>query len=362
MRIGQKVVHLVDTPGFNDTELEDEDVYYMIIDWLKDFHEKGQKLSALLYLHPINKTRERGSDVRSLRIFKRLVGESNFSSILIGLTFHDQEDPEIAASRQRTLCESKDFWADMVAAGARVVRIPFDKNECLAIVEAMAQKETITLQAEKELFEENKPVQEMTAMQEMQDHAELKLIRMKEEMEQAAQQMLFDERIRLTTDFSTERATLEQQLFEERRAKQILEEEVLVWKQACEDEKEELRTTKLQHEREEGVRKRKIEQTKREEAASEQTRQLNAIAEQRERERKLEYASDQATRMTAYLLSKTNLLARYMAMRKREDCQGFQFTMTNKGGVVSAGQLCNVCWSYLPLDEPSLSKFVTAYA
>jgi len=263
-------VNLVDTPGFNDTELEDEDAYYLLIGWLKDFHNKGQKFSGLIYLHPINKTREKGSDVRSLKIFKELVDRDNFDNIVIGLTFHDVEDSEIAASRERTLRESPDFWADMVAAGATVTRIPFDKDECISLIAKMAEKKMMTLQAERELFNENKSAAETSAMEGMQDHEELKIIQLKEEMQQATQQILFKERIRLTSQLSAERATLEQQLFEERQAKQVLEEEVLMWMDACEKEKEDAQAIKLQHDREEELRGQKNNQEKREKEAKEE--------------------------------------------------------------------------------------------
>ena len=46
-------------------------------------------------------------------------------------------------------------------------------------------------------------------MEEMQDHEELRIIRLKEEMQQASQKMLFNERRRPTSQFSVEQATLE---------------------------------------------------------------------------------------------------------------------------------------------------------
>jgi len=48
-------VNLVDTLGFNDTELGDEEVCDLLIEWLKEFHEKGQSFSGLIYMHLMNK-------------------------------------------------------------------------------------------------------------------------------------------------------------------------------------------------------------------------------------------------------------------------------------------------------------------
>jgi hypothetical protein len=357
LQIGPTTVNLVDTPGFNDTDMEDEDVYYQLIDWLKDFHNKGKKLSGLIYLHPINKTREKGSDVRSLKIFKKLVGRDNFDNIVIGLTFYDVEDPEIAASRERTLCESPDFWADMVAAGAMVTRIPFDKDECISLIAKMTAKKKMTLQAERELFNENKSAAETSAMEEMQDHEELKIIRLKEEMQQATQQMLFDERIRLASQFSAERATLEQQLFEERQAKQVLEEEIIMWKNACEKEEEDARSLKLQHDREEELRRQKTEQEKREKEAKEERERNEKVQKEIEDKKDIDHAKSQIAKIVAYITSKETLLCEYARAADRSQVQGVLATGINRSKAFFViGWHCTVCWSVLPSDERLLSK------
>jgi len=41
--------------------------------------------------------------MRSLKKFKKLVGRDNLDRIVIGLTFYDVEDPDIAAAREKEL-------------------------------------------------------------------------------------------------------------------------------------------------------------------------------------------------------------------------------------------------------------------
>jgi hypothetical protein len=345
-------VHLVDTPGFNDTELDDEDVFDLLITWLKEFHNKGQKFSGLIYLHPINKTREKGSDVRSLRIFKRLVGRENYNNIVIGLTFSDLEDPEIAASRERTLRESPDFWADMVAAGAVVTRIPFDKDECISLIAKMAGQRRMFLQTERELFIEKKSVAELSATKEFQDNEQLRTLRLREEMQQATQKTLFDERIRLTSQFSTERAALEQKLFQEQQEKQALEEELLMWKDACEKGKEEARALKLQHDREDELRNQKTETEKRAKEAEDERKKNEKVQKEIEERKDIDHAEIQIAKRLAYDKSKTEVFLKY-AKSSSSIIQLYKTRRLAKcGNVFTIGICCIICWSAIPSDEP----------
>lgn len=363
LQLGSTTIVLVDTPGFNDTDMEDEDVYLLLTDWIKETHEKGRKFSGLLYLHPINKTREKGSDVRSLKIFKRLVGNTNFHNVIIGMTFCDVEEPEVVASRERVLRESPEFWADMVTAGATVTRIPFDNNdECIALIAQMAEQSTMTLQVEDEMFSQNKSAAETSAMEVMPHHEEIKAIRLQEEMEEAAQQMLYDERIRLTTQFAAERAAFEQKLFEEQQAKQLVEEELLTWKAACEKEREDNRAVKLQRQREEDLRNKKVEQDKKEEEAQRTKEKMAEDDRLRQQKEDKEYTKRQVGKIMEYLKSKLALMRRYTGLANSEQLVRLKSTATSNSASFFSGLRCNVCWSLLPWNEPCLGKSINTYS
>ena len=359
LQLGSTKVVLVDTPGFNDTDLEDEDVYYLLTDWIKETHEQGRKFSGLLYLHPINKTREKGSDVRSLKIFKRLVGNTNFSNVVIGMTFCDVEDPEVVASREQTLRDSPEFWGDMVAAGATVTRISADNtDECMALVAQMAGQNTMTLQVEKELFEENKSAVETSGMQEMPHHDEIKEIRLREEIQLAAQKMLYDERVKLTTQFAAERAALEQKLFEERQAKQLIEEELLTWKLTCEKEKEENEALKWQYQLEEDLRKQKVEQQKKEAEAREMKAKMAEDDRLHEEREDKEYAKRQIQKTDALVKSQMAVFRKFEVASNAATRQSYAATLLNKGGIRLDGIPCELCWCVLPGCEPFLGRLI----
>ncbi|RYN32947.1 hypothetical protein AA0112_g5832 [Alternaria arborescens] len=44
---------LVDTPGFDDTDVPDEIVLQSITEWLTSSHHDGRRLNGILYLHCI---------------------------------------------------------------------------------------------------------------------------------------------------------------------------------------------------------------------------------------------------------------------------------------------------------------------
>jgi hypothetical protein len=357
LQLGSTKIVLVDTPGFNDTDMDEEEVLIRVTDWIKETHQKGRKFSGLLYLHPINKTREKGSDVRSLKIFKRLVGNTNFQNVVIGMTFCDVEEPEVVASRERILRESPEFWGDMIAAGATVAHIsPDNTDECIALVAQMAEQDAVTLQVEDEMCNQNKSTAEITAMEEMQHHAEIKELHLREEMEQAAQKMLYEQCVRLTAEFAAERAALEQKLFEEQQVKQLVEEELLTWKAACGKEKEENEAMKLQRQREEDLRKQKARQKKKQEEAKQLKAKMAEDDRLREEKEDKEHAQRQIQKSSAYSKSKTAVLDKYMGMVNMETAQSFGITKTNHGGIYTVGIRCDVCWSLLPWNEPYCGK------
>ena len=78
---------LIDTPGFDDTEISDHDVLGIIADWLHERYEAGQLLTGVFYLQPITKNRAEGSALWSLALLEKLCGTKNFKNILLISTF-----------------------------------------------------------------------------------------------------------------------------------------------------------------------------------------------------------------------------------------------------------------------------------
>ena len=142
---------LIDTPGFDDTEISDHDVLGIIADWLKERYEAGQLLTGIFYLQPITKNRAEGSALRSLALLEKLCGSKNFKNVLLITTFWNQVSEEVGAHREREMLEMEGFWKSMKGQGAKTERMARDYDRFKVALLAMAEKPCISLQIQEEL-------------------------------------------------------------------------------------------------------------------------------------------------------------------------------------------------------------------
>ena len=292
----------MDTPGFDDTDLDDEDIVTELADWLEKSYRKGQRLSGLLYLHRIIDNREKGSSLRNLKMFKKLCGEQNFPNVVLGITWWDQEDAEIAASREKILRETPEFWGDMVARGSRMVRIPRDRKGCLDLLLDIAQNSTTTLQIQEEMVNQQKSTKETSAMEEMENYSQIRAIRDSEALERAAQLRLYEERLRKLErlEREAEKGAVEQrEMFEAVQAKQNAEAEALAKKKEQEQIEEEQRIQRQKRQKEELDRQGQELERKQQEVRKEKVRVRKANTERLRKAEKINQTTYSSSRITS---------------------------------------------------------------
>ena len=103
-------VHLVDTPGFDDTNRTDTDVLKDLAYWLGlSYDKKKIRLSGLIYLHPITHVRMAGTPFKNLRTFKKLVGSGNMSSVALVSTMWNANSGQEEEDRDRRLRETPEY-------------------------------------------------------------------------------------------------------------------------------------------------------------------------------------------------------------------------------------------------------------
>lgn len=210
---------LVDTPGFDDGERTDEDIFESLADWLKESYNKGQRFNALLYLHKIIANREKGSDLRNLTMFKKLCGEENFHKILLGITWWDQEDERMALARERILRDTPEFWGDMVSKGSRIERIYHDKTRCIQLLLELAENEKTTLRIQYEMAK-GMNVLQTTAAEEMEQYKALHAIKDAEEGDRIAQEMVYQLTSQAIEQRASERKTERHRRYRELQTQQ----------------------------------------------------------------------------------------------------------------------------------------------
>jgi hypothetical protein len=167
-RIG-RTVHLIDTPGFDDTVMTDSTLLEDIADWLSKAYTRGIRLNGIIYLHPIAHNRMQGSSLACLRIFQKICGTHISSAIILGSTMWDKVDSQTGQRRETELVETPEFWGEMVEAGSRTFRFQGNQRSGLIVCDHIIQQnQEITLALQHQMVNEHKALHETDAGQEIE--------------------------------------------------------------------------------------------------------------------------------------------------------------------------------------------------
>lgn len=103
-------IHLIDTPGFDDTNRGDTAVLKDIATWLGETYKNQIRLSGVLYLHRIIDVRMAGSAKRNLLMFIELCGSDCFKHVVLATTMWSvMKDRAEAERREKELIQT--FWS-----------------------------------------------------------------------------------------------------------------------------------------------------------------------------------------------------------------------------------------------------------
>jgi hypothetical protein len=161
-------VHLVDTPGFDDTNRSDVQVLQDISDWLSRSFANGTKLNGIIFLHRISDPRMTGSARRNLMMFKKLCGAGAFKSVVLATTMWSKVDNAEGAERERQLTEKAEFWGAMHKRGSRVFRYNNTVDSARDIVDhILSLEKTVMLDIQDELVNKNMEIQDTSAAVEL---------------------------------------------------------------------------------------------------------------------------------------------------------------------------------------------------
>ncbi|KAK5200138.1 hypothetical protein LTR99_004936 [Exophiala xenobiotica] len=184
---------LVDTPGFDDSRKTDYEILRELSSWLVKSYQEHIRLKGIVYLHRILDVRLGGTGMRNLRMFKKLVGEENLSSIVLATTFWEHTDPNVGEKRENQLRVNEEFWGKMVARGSRMFRHDKDVvsgTEILNYLFGLEGKPKYDIQVD--MVDKKKALDETAAGAEVQSQVdklrqeyEKRLDDYKKEMEQA---------------------------------------------------------------------------------------------------------------------------------------------------------------------------------
>ncbi|KAL6831285.1 ankyrin repeat-containing domain protein [Trichoderma sp. SZMC 28015] len=243
-------VHLIDTPGFDDTSRSDVEVLQNIAVWLTDSLKlEDIKLSGIIYLHRIIDVRMAGSALRNLSMFKKLCGEGAYSSVVLATSMWSQVDEATGAQREQELIETKKFWGHMYEKGSRIFRLDQTRESCLEIIKyIISLGSTTLLELQDEIVNHHRQIEDTEAgvqlnqdiIRERQKH-QAELLALKEQMQeemaehdaelQRALKEEYDELKENIRRSDEEQAKLKQDLKDvhERKERELLELKKQMW-------------------------------------------------------------------------------------------------------------------------------------
>ncbi|KAJ2920881.1 hypothetical protein H1R20_g16213, partial [Candolleomyces eurysporus] len=134
---------LVDTPGFDDTNISDAEILRRIALWLASAYGHNMKVSCVVYMYPIYPNRMTRSDCSNVKVFRKICGDGGLSRVILATTRWDVCPPETGTKREQEL--EKNFWRNLLdqsqAQGtATMKRLPTGPEHAWNIIDAILEK------------------------------------------------------------------------------------------------------------------------------------------------------------------------------------------------------------------------------
>ncbi|RSM14695.1 hypothetical protein CDV31_005277 [Fusarium ambrosium] len=162
-------VHLVDTPGFDDTNRQDGAVLGEISGWLSKTYTEQIYLSGILYFHRISDIRMQGTGKMNMWLLRKLCGREAVNKVVLTTTMWELVEEKTAELRLKELEETEEFWGYMKKNGAGVHRHYNNKESALHVLsrfvpqELNVEPEVIKLAIQTELADDHKTLDQTGA-------------------------------------------------------------------------------------------------------------------------------------------------------------------------------------------------------
>lgn len=182
-------IHLIDTPGFDDTTKTSTAVLRDIAGWLQLAYSQHIRLNGLVYLHPVNETRMKGSAMTTLRMFKKLTGLENMGSVVLVTTMWDKTPIAEGEAREGELLQSETFWGQLIDANAKVRRFQNTRDSAIEIISCLRgrhKKRELKLQQE---LAANQSLEETSAGRELNSEMNQQAAQYKREIKELRAEM-----------------------------------------------------------------------------------------------------------------------------------------------------------------------------
>lgn len=137
-----KVVHLIDTPGFDDSGRSDGEALEELAYWLATAYEHDIQLSGIIYLHRITDVRLQGSSWRALQGLQSMCGNHNLDGVIIATTMWDAVAPQqVQRAFERHEMLRDKIRRDMAGDGGRIVALTTGESAAIETVKHIVRRD-----------------------------------------------------------------------------------------------------------------------------------------------------------------------------------------------------------------------------
>ncbi|KAH7925958.1 P-loop containing nucleoside triphosphate hydrolase protein [Leucogyrophana mollusca] len=140
----------VDTPGFDDTNIDDAEILRRIGVWLAQSYHDRTKVTGVIYLHDISQARVPTSR-KTLQMLHKLCGDAAMKNVALTTTKWGDVPPMTGEKNEKELCENS--WGEMIEQGSQVGRFDGTVESAWDLVELVLQNPPLALQIQKELVD-----------------------------------------------------------------------------------------------------------------------------------------------------------------------------------------------------------------
>ena len=186
---GNRTVHLVDTPGFDDTNRPDAEILQDIALFLSTMYKKKVSLAGIIYLHRITDTRMSGSNHKNLQMLQRLCGPHGCPGVILATSMWGnlqavEGGGEIGRKREEQLRRPA-FWGPMIEKGSYVTRHNGSVESARAIISHLIDRGgNITLAIQTQMADQKMTLDETDAGQYIQQESQELRARLQRELEE----------------------------------------------------------------------------------------------------------------------------------------------------------------------------------
>jgi len=183
---GREVI-LIDTPGFDDTNVSDAEILEKIAAFLAVTYESGSKLAGIIYIHRISDDRFTGIAVRNFKMFRKLCGESTLKNVVLVTNMWGRVEEGVGEAREKELADV--YFRVALEKDAQLARHYNTTQSAHEIIRRIMKNDPAPLLIQRELVDERKNIKQTAAGEAVNEEVNKLLRRHEAEMKALREEM-----------------------------------------------------------------------------------------------------------------------------------------------------------------------------